>query len=128
METRYKTEQQCYQVPVTRTETVMVPSTKKVPKTIWVDVPTTEKRYVNKIDYQDRYRTVTKPYTVQVPCTNYVPKTEQVPVTKYKTKYETKYDTVYEDQMRQVCQPVTKMVTKKIPVVTVVPVPPAPVP
>merc|ERR1719166_135602 len=127
-ETRYRNEQQCYQVPVTKTETVMVPTTKKVAKTVYVDVPCTEKRYVNKIDYEDRYRTVTKPYTVQVPHTDYVPKTEQVPVKKWKTEYETKYDTIYHDEMRTVCQPVTKMVTKKIPVVTVVPVQPPPVP
>merc|ERR1719210_2463527 len=120
-ETRYKDMQECYKGPVTKKDTIMVPVTKKEPRTVWVDVTKTEPRVVSKTVMEDRWWTKKVPYTIQVPETRYKTETEQVPVTKYKTEMETKYETIYTDQVKTVCTPVTKMVRKKIPVVTAVP-------
>jgi len=120
-ETRWKTEQECYKYPVQKKDTVMVPVTKKEPRTVWVDVTKTEPRIVTKTVMEDRWRTKKTPYTIQVPETRYKTECEQVPVTKWKTEMKTKMDTIYIDEVKTVCTPVTKMVRKKIPVVTAMP-------
>merc|ERR1719461_1064738 len=87
-------QNQSYQVPVQKTTTKMVSVTKKVPKTIYVDV------------------------TTQVPkqCTQTVMETLQ----KTKTAMQSRTKTVYDTQVRTKCEPKVTYVTKEIPVYNVV--------
>jgi len=127
-ERRTRMETQKYQVPVTTTKTRMVPVTKKVPKTVYVDVTTNVPQEYKTTTMQTRERQVPVPYYVNVPETKYRTVTEQVPVQKSKVQMDTVKKTVYDSQIRTRCHPETKMVTKQIPVYSVVarPAPPCP--
>jgi len=127
-EKRTRMETQKYQVPVNVTETRMVPVTKKVPKTICVDVTTQVPQTYTTTHYQTRERQVAFPYYVNVPETKYRTVTEQVPVQKSKVVMDTFTKTVYDTKQKTRCIPVTKTVTKRIPVYNVVakPAPPCP--
>jgi len=127
-ERRTRMETQKYQVPVTTTKTRMVPVTKKVPKTVYVDVTTNVPQEYTTTTMQTRERQVAVPYYVNIPETKYRTVTEQVPVQKSKVQMDTVTKTVYDTQVRTRCLPETKMVTKQIPVYNVVarPAPPCP--
>jgi len=121
-------ETQKYTVPVTTTNTRMVPVTKKVPKTVYVDVTTQVPQQYTTTTMQTRERQVPVPYYVNVPETKYRTVTEQVPVSKTKIQMDTRMKTVYDTQVKTRCVPETKLVTKQIPVYNVVarPAPPCP--
>jgi len=125
---RTRMETQKYTVPVTVTNTRMVPVTKKVPKTIYVDITQTVPQNYTTTTMQTRERLVSVPYYVSVPETKYQTITEQVPVTKTKVQMDTVTKTVYDTQVRTRCIPETKMVSKQISVYNVVarPAPPCP--
>merc|ERR1719431_1423559 len=126
-EQRTRMETQKYTVPVT-TNTRMVPVTKKVPKTIYVDVTENVPQQYTTTTMQTRERQVPVPYYVNVPETKYRTVTEQVPVQRTKVQMDTVMKTVFDSQVRTRCVPETKMVTKQIPVYNVVarPAPPCP--
>lgn len=113
-------ETQKYTVPVTVTKTKMVPVTKKVPKTVYVDVTEHVPQKYTTTKMETRERQVPVPYYVNVPETKYRTVTEKVPVSKTKVKMETVTKTVYDSKVRTRCIPETKIVTKRIPVYTVV--------
>jgi len=119
-ERRTRMETQKYQVPVTTTCTRMVPVTKKVPKTVYVDFTTQVPKSYTKTSMQTKERQVPVPYYVNVPETKYRTVTEQVPVQKRKVEMDTVVKTVYDTQVRRRCVPVTKIVTRSIPVYNVV--------
>merc|ERR1719189_1214501 len=120
METRYKNDTQTYQVPVTRTVTKNVSVTRKVPKTVYVDVVTTECRPSQVTEMQTRTRQVNIPYQHPVTETKYRTVNEQVPVQRTKTVYDRQTKTVYDTQVRTRCEPETKFVTKEVPVYNVI--------
>jgi len=101
--------------------------TKKVPKTVYVDVTTQVPKSYTKTTMQTKEKQVPVPYYVNVPETNHRTMTEQVPVQKSKVQMDTVVKTVYDTQVRTRCVPVTKIVTKQIPVFNVV-AKPAPLP
>jgi len=115
-ETRYKEEQQCYTVPVQKTKTRMVNVTKKVPKTIYVDVTVQEPQTYTVVEQETRHKLVKIPYTVNVPETRTKVVQEKCPVEKTKVVYDDVCKTVYDTQVKTECRPVTKMVVKEIPV------------
>lgn len=121
-------ETQKYQVPVTTSHTRMVPVTKKVPRTVYVDVTEQVPQKYNTTRMETRERQVTVPYFVNVPETRYRTVTEQVPVQKTKVEMDTVQKTVYDSQVRTRCVPETRIVMKQIPVYNVVakPAPPCP--
>jgi len=121
-------ETQKYTVPVTRTNTRMIPVTKKVPKTIYVDVTENVPQNYTITTMQTRERQVAVPYYVNVPETKYRTVTEQVPIEKSKVQMDTVTKTVYDTQVKTRCTPETKMVSKQIPVYNVIarPAPPCP--
>merc|ERR1719150_2350448 len=125
-ETRYRDEQQCYTVNVPCKKTRMVTVTKKVPKTVYVDVTEQVPQEYTDMVAEQRTKSVRIPYQVTVPETRCKTVQEQVPVTKTRTEYDNVTRTVYDTQLRTQCVPVTKMVTKEIPVYNVVPKTPAP--
>jgi len=127
-EKRTRMETQKYTVPVTTTNTRFVPVTKKVPKTVYVDVTENVPQKYTTTTMQTRERQVPVPYFVNVPETKYRTVTEQVPVQRTKVEMDTVTKTVYDTQVRTRCIPETKMVSKQIPVYNVVakPAPPCP--
>jgi len=127
-EQRTRMETQKYTVPITTTKTRMVPVTKKVPKTIYVDVTTQVPQNYTTTTMQTRERQVPVPYFVNIPETKYRTVTEQVPVQKTRIQMDTINKTVYDTQMRTRCLPETKLVSKQIPVYNVIakPAPPCP--
>jgi len=127
-ERRTRMETQKYQVPVTTSHIRMVPVTKKVPKTVYVDVTTQVPKTYQKTTMQTKERQVPVPYYVNVPETKYRTVTEQVPVQKSKIQMDTVTKTVYDSQVRTRVVPETKIVTKQIPVYSVVPRPAPPCP
>jgi len=120
-EKRTRMESQNYQVPVTTTKIRMVPVTKKVPKTVYVDVTTQVPETYQKMTMQTKERQVPVPYYVNVPEPKYRIVREQVPVQKSKVQMDTVVKTVYDTQVRTRIVPQTKIVTKQIPVYSVVP-------
>lgn len=120
METRYRNEAQQYQVPVTKTVTKKVSVTRKVPKTIYVDVVTQECRPSQVTEMQTRTRQVRIPYQAAVNETRYRTVNEQVPVQRSKTVYDKVNKTVYDTQVRTRCEPQTKYITKEVPVYNVI--------
>jgi len=120
-ETAYRDEDQAYTVQVPKKVTRMVKVTKKVPKTIYVDVVTTEPQEFTIYESETRNRRVKVPYQKEVEHQEYRKITEKVPVTKYRTEYDTVTKTVYEDQWGTKLVPVTKIIHKEIPVWQVVP-------
>jgi len=127
-ERRTRMETQKYTVPVTTTKTRMVPVTKKVPKTIYVDVTTQVPQTYTTTTMQTRERQVPVPYFVNIPETKYRTVTEQIPVQKTKIEMNTVNKTVYDTQVRTRCVPETKLVSKQIPVYNVVAKPASPCP
>lgn len=120
-ETAYREEDQEYTVQVPKKVKKMVKVTKRVPKTVYVDVVTEEPREENIMVAETRKRRVKIPYKKEVLEQKYRTVTETVPVTKYRTEYQTIAKTVYEDNWKTECVPVTNIVHKEIPVYNVVP-------
>jgi len=120
-EVRYTNQNQQYTTLVPRVKTRMVPVTRRVPKTIYVNEVSTEPRHETVMVPEIRQRSVRIPYKVQVPETKYHNQTYHVPVTKYKTVFEDVPRTIYEPQTKQHCTKVTKMITKDIPVYNAIP-------
>merc|ERR1719479_754223 len=87
-ETRYRTQPQTYQEPVTHRVTKMVSVKSKEPRTIMVDVvkqvPTTEM----KTTMVNKTKNVRVPFLVNLKETKYSTVTEQVPVNKTKVVVE----------------------------------------
>jgi len=131
-ERRTRMETQSYQVPVTNTQTRMVPVTKKVaktvmvPKTVYVDVTSQEPKQYTTTKMETRTRQVPVPYFVNVPETRYRTVTENVPVQKTKVEMDTVSKTVYDTKVRNRWVPETKICSKVIPVYNVRSKPPAP--
>lgn len=125
-ETRMKVENQTYQVPVTKTTTKNVTVTRKVPKTVYVDVVTQECRPHSYTVMENRSRPVKIPYTVPITETRYRTVNEQVPVQRSKVVYDNVSKTVYDTQVRTRCEPQVTYVTKEVPVYNVVAKQPAP--
>jgi len=113
-------ETQKYQVPVTTTHTGMVPITKKVPRTVYVNVTSQVPQTYKKTMMQTREKKVPVPYFVRVPETKYRTVTEQVPIQKTKVQMDRVTKTVYDTQIRTRCVPETKIVSKEIPVFNVI--------
>jgi len=127
-EQRTRMEARSYSVPVQRTNTRMVSVTKKVPKTIYVDVVQKVPQQYTTTHMECRTKQVPVNYTVQVPETKYRTENYQAPVQKTKTVFDNVSKTVYDTQVRTRCVPVTRMVTKEVPVYNVVARPAAPCP
>jgi len=119
-ETAYREEEQPYTVQVPKTVTRMVKVTKKVPRTIYVDVVTEEPQKSTIMISETRTRKVRVPYEKQVVDQKHKMVKENVPVTKYRTEYDTVSKTIYEDAWRTKIVPVTKIVRTEIPVFNVV--------
>jgi hypothetical protein len=94
----------------------MVCVTKKVPKTIYVDVTTQEPQQYTVVEQETRSRFVQIPYTVDVPETRTKIVNTQCPVEKVKVEYDNVPRTIYDTQIKTECRPVTKLITKQIPV------------
>merc|ERR1719278_2519780 len=124
-EERVRMETQSFQVPVQKTNTRMVTVTKKMPKTVWVDVTTQVPQQYTQTVMECRTKQVPVKYNVALPVTKYKTVEEQVPVQKKRIVNDTIVKTVYDTQVRTQCVPVTKMVTKMVPVYNVVARPPA---
>jgi len=120
-ETAYREEDQQYTVQVPKKVTKMVKVTKRVPKTVYVNIVTEEPREETIMVSETRKRSVKIPYQKQVLDVKYRTVTDSVPVTKYRTAYETVAKTVYEEQWKTECVPVTNIVHKEIPVYNIVP-------
>jgi len=120
-EVRYTNSKQSYSTLVPRLRTKMVPVTRRVPKTVYVNETTTVPRQETVMVPEIRQRNVRIPYKVQIPQTRYRNQTYHVPVTKYKTVYEDVPKTIYEPRTKQHCTTVTKMITKDIPVYSAIP-------
>jgi len=120
-EVRYTNTNQSHTVMVPKLRTKMVPVTRLVPKTVFVNEITTVPRQERIMVPETRQRNVRIPYKVQIPETKYRNETYQIPVTKYKTVFENVPKTIYEPRTKQQCTTVTKMVTKDIPVYSAIP-------
>jgi len=120
-EVRYTNTKQSHSVMVPKIRTKMVPVTRRVPKTVYVNETTTVPRQERVMVPEIRQRHVRIPYKVQIPQTKYRNETYHVPVTKYKTVFEDVPKTMYEPRTKQQCTTVTKMVTKDIPVYSAIP-------
>jgi len=127
-EQRVRVENQPYQVPVQKCVTKMVSVTRKVPRTIYVDVTTQVPKQESQTVMETRTRAVKIPYTVQVPETRYRSEQYQAPVQKSKVVYDNVTKTVYDTQVRTRCEPKVTYVTKEIPVYNVVARPAQPCP
>jgi len=125
---RIRMDTQKYQVSVTTFHSRMVPVTKKVPKTVYVDITTQVPQNYKTTTLQTRERQVPVPYFVNIPETKCRTVTYQVPVQRTRVQMDTVTKTVFDTQMRTGCVPETKIVTKQIPVYNVVarPAPPCP--
>merc|ERR1711920_580381 len=119
-EVAYRDEDQQYTVQVPKTVTRMVKVTKKVPKTVYVDVVVEEPREVTIMTPETRKRRVKVPYQKEVVEQKYRTVKENIPVRKFRTEYDTVTNTVYVDEMRTKMVPVTQLVHKEIPVYNVV--------
>jgi len=120
-ETAYREEDQAYTVQVPQKVTRMVKVTKKVPRTVYVDVVTEEPQESTVMVPETRTRKIKVPYQKEVVDQQYRNVKEKVPVTKYRTEYDTVSKTVMEESWRTKVVPVTKLVHKQIPVYNVVP-------
>merc|ERR1719193_2451521 len=98
----------------------MVKVTKKVPKTVYVDVVVEEPREVTVMAPETRKRRVKVPYQKEVVEQKYRTVKENIPVKKFRTEYDTVTNMVYVDEVRTKMVPVTKLVHKDIPVYNVV--------
>merc|ERR1719479_844610 len=95
-EKRIRMDTQKYTVPITTTNTRMVPVTKKIPKTVYVDFTTQVPQQYTTTTMQTRERQVPVPYFVNVPETKYRTVTEQVPQQYTTTTMQTRMKTVYD--------------------------------
>jgi len=120
-EVRYTTTNQSYSTLVPKVQTKMVPVTRRVPKTVWVNETTAVPQQETVMVPTIRNRNIRIPYKVQIPQTKYRNETYHVPVTKYKTVYQDVPKTIYEPRTKQQCTTVTKMVSKDIPVYSAIP-------
>merc|ERR1719361_1137240 len=82
---RVRMEKQSFQVPVQKMATRMVPVTRKVPKTIYVDVTTQVPQQYTTTTMECRTKQVPIKFTQMVPETRTRQETYQVPVEKQKT-------------------------------------------
>jgi len=124
-EERVRMEARSFQVPVQKTNTRMVSVTRKMPKTVYVDVTTQVPQQYTETVMECRTKQVPVKYNVAVPVTKYKTVEESVPVQKKRIVHDNVVKTVYDTQVRTQCVPVTKMVTKTVPVYNVVARPPA---
>merc|ERR1719233_1265132 len=99
-ETAYREEQQKYTVQVPKKVTKMVKVTKRVPKTVYVDIVTEEPREENIMVSETRKRRVRVPYQKDVIDQKFRNVTEKVPVQNFRTEYDTLNKTVYVDMWR----------------------------
>merc|ERR1719336_689559 len=106
-------------------KTRMVSVTKKVPKTIYVDVTTQEPQEYTVVEQEPRSRFVQIPYTVDVPETRTKIVNTKCPVEKIKVEYDNVTRTIYDTQIKTECRPVTKLITKQVPVYEYRPVMPS---
>jgi len=120
-ETAFRNEDQPYTIQVPKKVTKMVKVTKKVPRTVYVNMVTEEPREEIIMVPETRTRRVKIPYQKEVIDQQYRTVKESVPVTKFRTEYDTVVKTIYEDAWRTKVVLVTKMVHKDIPVYEVVP-------
>jgi len=120
-ETAYREEDEAYTVQVPQKVTRMVKVTKKVPRTVYVDVVTEEPQESTVMVPETRTRKIKVPYQKEVVDQKFRNVKEEVPVTKYRTEYDMVSKTVMEESWRTKVVPVTKMVYKEIPVYNVVP-------
>merc|ERR1719476_1283376 len=126
--TRTKMETINVQVPVTKTVTKMVKKTKKVPKTIYVDVTTMEPVTSKVTTMETRQKQIKIPYMAPVKETKYRTVNYEEPVTKSKVVMNKVTKTVFDTQVRTRCEPKVTMVSKRIPVYNVVARPAQPCP
>merc|ERR1719273_2275189 len=127
-EKRVKYVNQKITVPDVKCVTKMVSITKKVPKTIYVDMTTQEPRQNIVHGTRTIQKTIKIPFEASVPFTNYKTVTYQVPVQKSKIQMVKRTKTVMMPETRTKCVPKVTMVTRNIPVYSVVAKPPAPCP
>lgn len=127
-EQRIRMEEQKYQVPVQKTITKMVTVTRKVPKTIYVNVTSQVPKTETVTNMETRTRQVKIPYTVNVPEQKFRTVSYQEPVNKCKTVMDNVTKTVFDTQVRTRCEPKVTYVTKTIPVYNVVARPAQPCP
>merc|ERR1719510_2770274 len=127
-EQRTRMENQDYQVPVTKHGMKKVTETRKVPKTVYVDVTVQVDEPYTYTAMEKRTRQVPIPYTVQVPETKYRTENYKEPVQRTKTVMDNVTKTVYDTVQKTRCVQQTKMVTKTIPVYNVIAKNPAPCP
>jgi len=120
VETAYREEDEQYTVQVPKKVTKMVKITKRIPKTVYVDVVIEEPRDETIMVSETRNRSVKVPYQKEVLEQKYRTVTEKVPVTKYRTEYHTVSKTVYEDSWKTEVVPVTNIVHREIPVYNIV--------
>merc|ERR1719410_755152 len=106
----------------------MINVTKKVPKTIYVDVTAQVPKQETITNMEERTRQVKIPYTVTIPETKYRTEQYQVPVQRSKTVMDKVTKTVYDTQVRTRCEPKVTYVTKEIPVYNVIARPAQPCP
>merc|ERR1719233_2112927 len=100
----------------------MVKVTKKVPKTVYVDVVTEEPQESTILVPENRTKKVKVPYQKEVTEKKYRKVKEKVPVAiRYRTKFDTVSKTIYEDEGRTKVVPVTKTIRMEVPVFNVVP-------
>jgi len=119
-ETAYRDEEKEYTIQVPKKITKMVKVTKRVPKTVYVDVVTEEPREETIMVSETRNQSVKIPYEKEVLEQQYRTVTERVPVVKYRTEYETVPRTVFEESWKTELVPVTNIVYKQIPVYSIV--------
>jgi len=119
-ETAYRDEDQQYTVQVPKKVTKMVKVTKRVPRTVYVNIVVEEPREETIMVSETRNRRVKVPYQKEVVDQKYRTVKESIPVTKFRTEYDTVAKTVYEDAWRTKVVPVTKLIHKEIPVYNVV--------
>merc|ERR550525_936883 len=105
-EKRVKYVNQKITVPDVKCVTKMVKITKKVPKTIYVDVTTQEPKQEIIHGTKTIHKTVTIPFDSCTPVTSYKTINYQVPVQRSKIKMVQKTKTIMEPQIR------TKVVPK----------------
>merc|ERR1719192_2768146 len=128
-EKRMKYVNQKITVPDVKCVTKMVKVTKKVPKTIYVNMVTEEPRQNIVHGTKTINKTITIPFETSVPYTNYKTVNYQVPVQKQRVKMVKRNKTIMTTETRTKCVPKVTMVTKSIPVYSVVSKPaPAPQP
>merc|ERR1719150_178864 len=127
-EKRMKYVNQKITVPDIKCVTKMVKITKKVPKTIYVNMTTEEPRQNIVHGTKTIHKTIKIPFETSVPFTSYKTINYNVPVQKSKVNMVKRNKTIMTTETRTKCVPKVTMVTRNIPVYSVVAKPPAPCP